>query len=119
MAARGGAYLEWVLAIPKAWWENRSGAVVLENILDRGGSREGLPEDQQAILRAAEAKDATQAQADPKRILARLEREYLQQEVAELTRQINQTEDEQAGEQMQRRLMELRARAARLTRGGK
>ena len=109
--------MEWVLAMPKAWWEARAGAVVLENIIDLEGAREDLPDAQQSILRAAEAREATQAQADPKRLLARLEREYLKKELSTLAREIGQTTDDDQSAQMQRRLTELRARAARLTRG--
>ena len=119
MAGRGGAFMDWVLAMPKAWWEGRAGAVVLENLIDLDGAREDLPDAQQAILRAAEAREATQAQSDPKRLLTRLEREYLQKEMAEVARQIGQTSDDDQSAQMQRRLTELRARAARLTRGAR
>jgi DNA primase len=119
LVARGGAYLEWVKAVPRSWWEARPGAVVLENLLDLEGAAQDLPDDQQALLRAAEAREATQAQADPKRLLARLEKEYLQHETIELTHRLGETEDEEQAIQIQRKLTELRARSARLTRGTK
>jgi len=119
MAARGGPFLDWVKAVPRGWWSYRPGALVLENLLDLEGEWQDLPADQQAAVRAAMATDAVQCQSDPKRILVHLEREYLQREMQELTRAIAQAEDESLSSQLQRRLMELRARSARLTRGAK
>jgi DNA primase len=118
MAGRGGAFLEWAKNAPRSWWEWRPGAHVLETLLDSNGDKSLLTDHEQAILRAAEAREATQAQADPKRILARMEREYLQREIADMTKQMAiHAMDEEASSQIQRQLTELRARAARLTRG--
>jgi DNA primase len=118
MAGRGGAFIEWAKTTPRSWWEWRAGAHVLETLLDSDGDRSLLTDHEQAVLRAAEAKEATQSQADPKRMLARMEREFLQREIADMTKQMAaHAMDETVTSQLQRQLTELRARAARLTRG--
>jgi hypothetical protein len=75
--------------------------------------------DAQAIIRGACAKEQATGQVDPKRLQLRLEREFIQREQREILHRLGEV----AGDQMvlaglQSSLVELRARMARITRGG-
>jgi DNA primase len=119
MAARGGPFVTWVRAIPAGWWEWREGAGILEALLEAEGDASGMAPDAQAIIRGACAKEQATGQVDPKRLQLRLEREFIQREQREILHRLGEV----AGDQMvlaglQSSLVELRARMARITRGG-
>ena len=118
MAAKGGPHLAWVQNIPQGWWDRRPGSNTLETLLDVDGEVEALGPDAQAAIRAAEIQEATRAQIDPRRLHARLEREFLSREIQELTRSlaINAT-DQTLASQLQVNLIDLRTRLARLMKG--
>jgi DNA primase len=119
MAAKAGPFVTWVQNIPLGWWDWRERAGVLEDLLEAQGDATELGHDEQAIIRAACAREQQAGQVDPKRLQLRLEREFIQRE----QRMIIQRLGEVAGDQtvlagLQCSLVELRARMARITRGG-
>lgn len=118
MAAKRGAYLTWAAQVPRSWWDRRPGAWILETLLDAEGDAEALGSEAQKALRAAEARQATVAQVDPKRLLLRLEKEYLQRETQEVARRLaTHASEESMAALLQSELTELRARMARFNRG--
>lgn len=118
ITGKGGAFIQWVAQLPKPWWEWRPGAGVLETLLDAEGDPDLLGPRGQAALREAEARAATVAQVDPKRLVLRLEKEYLQRETMAVARSLAaHATDEAIAGNLQAELTELRARMARLTRG--
>jgi DNA primase len=119
MAARGGPFVTWVRAIPAGWWNWRDGAGILEALLEADGDASGMTPDAQAIIRGACAKEQATGQVDPKRLQLRLEREFIQREQREIFHRLGEVAGDQAllaG--LQSSLVELRARMARITRGG-
>ena len=119
MAARGGPFIPWVQAIPRGWWEWREGAGLLETLLETGGDTEGIGPEGQAITRAAVAREQAAGQVDPKRLQLRLEKEFIQRETKAIIQRLNESQGDAAllgG--LQQGLIELRARMARITRGG-
>lgn len=119
MAAKAGPYLDWIRNVPQGWWNWREGAGVLETILDVEGDTEGLDKTLQAVVRGACAKVQAAGQVDPKRLHVRLEREFIQRETAMLIQQLAKSAGNDAQiAAYQQNLVELRARMARITRGG-
>jgi DNA primase len=118
LAAKGGAYFQWVEQIPRGWWDFRPGATLLDTLLDAAGDKEALGPALQGVLRAAEASDAIRAAVDPKRLLGRLEREFLAREIQEVMRNLAaQITEDNIANQLQINLNGLRTRLAKLTRG--
>jgi len=118
ITGKGGAFIQWVGQLPRQWWEWRPGAGIVETLLDAEGDRDLLGPQGQAALREAEARAATVAQVDPKRLVLRLEKEYLQRETLAVARSLAaHATEESVAANLQAELTELRARMARLTRG--
>ena len=119
MAAKCGPFVTWVRNIPLGWWDWREGASVLEDLLEAEGTTEGMSPETQAIIRGACAKEQATGQVDPKRLQLRLEREFIQREQKQIIQRLGTVAGDQvmlAG--LQSSLVELRARMARITRGG-
>lgn len=120
MAAQSPAHLRWVQALPRGWWDWRQGAAVLENVMEAEGDIESMGDATAAAVRGALAKAGTVAQTDPRRLQTRLEKEFLTREIQDMTRKIAANiGDVQFAAMLQSELTELRARMARLARGGK
>ncbi len=120
MAAQSPAHLRWVQALPRGWWDWRPGAAVLENVMDADGDVESMGDATAAAVRGALAKSATVSQPDPRRLQTRLEKEFLQREIQDMTRKVAANiGDVQLASMLQSELTELRARMARIARGGK
>lgn len=119
MAAKKGPYLDWIRKVPEGWWTWREGAGVLETLLDTQGETEGLDKAMQAAVRGACAKEQATGQVDPKRLHVRLEKEFIQRETTMLIQQLAKAAGNDAQiAAYQQNLVELRARMARITRGG-
>lgn len=118
MVAQGGPHLAWVEQVPRSWWEWRPGGWVLESLIDGSGDIQALPPAVRGAAREAQAKSATMASVDPRRLQLRLEREFLQREIQDMTRKAAASVgDDQMAAMLQAELQTLRARMARLTRG--
>lgn len=117
IAMKGGASLEWAKAIPSAWWEDKPGAGALMALLENEGDPEGLPDHERLAIRDAEARATGQNQPHPPRLAARLEREFLQREMAFLTKEVaSDQHPTHLIETYQVKLREIRGRLARLNR---
>jgi len=72
-----------VQALPAAWWENLTGAPLLQALLDVEGDPTQLPEGATAALRRLEAKASSTDEAgrDAEVLIARLEGSYIDREL--------------------------------------
>lgn len=119
MAAKKGPYLTWIRNVPEGWWTWREGAGVLETLLDTEGETEDMDKAMQSMVRGACAKEQATGQVDPKRLHVRLEKEFIQRETTMLIQQLAKAAGNEAQiTAYQQDLVALRARMARITRGG-
>lgn len=118
LALVGGPHLQWAARLPRAWWERRQGAAVLEDYLEAQGDEEALRPEVVRHLREIRAAGVRGTMVDPRRLQARLEREYLTEEIRTVGQALAANAlDPLAGPTLQAQLLDLRARLARLTRG--
>jgi DNA primase len=78
-----GGHWQRVQAVPAAWWENLTGAPLLQALLDAEGDVTLLPEGAVAALRhlGAQASHKDEAGRDAEVLLAKLEGSYLDREI--------------------------------------
>ncbi|MBL0209691.1 MAG: DNA primase [Holophagaceae bacterium] len=76
--------------LPHTWWENLSGAPVLQALLDAEGDESALPDDILAFIRRQAAQQAVREGSDalPERAFAKLEAGYIQRELGLLNQQL-------------------------------
>lgn len=116
LAASGETYMEWTKQLPRSWWEHRQGACVLETYLDVDGDLESMGSEGAQAVRAAEARGATQAQIDPRRLRMRLEKEHVSRELKDLTMSLaTHAMDGAMAPALQTNLNDLRSRLAAMT----
>ena len=94
LACRDGEACALVTGWPAAWWEYRSGAPLLQALLDADGDEAALPEAALADLRRLEAAISLRDDLPTERPLAQLgehlEEDFVQQEIQALQRQLRE-----------------------------
>ena len=122
-----GGHWQRIQAVPAAWWENLTGAPLLQALLDAEGDLTLLPEGAVAALRhlGAQASHKDEAGRDAEALLAKLEGSYLDREIqannrllsdprtlvdATLTKQVESRQNELLGRQ---KVLSRQRRAAR------
>ena len=106
---------------PAAWWEQRSGAPLLQAMLDAEGDEAALPEGALADLRRLEAnvslRDELPAERSMEQLGDHLEEDFVQQEFQVLQRQLREPAvqaEPRAVQQLESRLAALLARKSEL-----
>jgi DNA primase len=116
-----GGHWQRVQEVPAAWWENLTGAPLLQALLDTEGDVTLLPEGAVAAIRhlGAQASHNDEAGRDPETLLAKLEGNYLDREIQANNRLLSDPRtlvDAQLTNQVMSRQNELLARQKELSR---
>jgi DNA primase len=116
-----GGHWQRVQAVPAAWWENLTGAPLLQALLDAEGDVTLLPEGAVAAIRhlGAQASHKDEAGRDAESLLAKLEGSYLDREIQANNRLLQDPRtlvDAVLTKQVETRQNELLARQKELSR---
>ncbi len=116
-----GGHWQRIQAVPAAWWENLTGAPLLQALLDAEGELTLLPEGAVAALRhlGAQASHKDEAGRDVDSLLAKLEGSYLDREIQANNRLLSDPRtlvDSQLTSQVMTRQNELLGRQKELSR---